>query len=367
VAQTKVGSSLESDQLAFFDTLSEGFRRASAQVGIVERDYKIAGMNVRLRFAGSALLPALVPALAHLEMPESAAPDFTIELFDAVSTGTPLPFLAARFVDLLRLRWWEHLEGRREIKQLNGDRIRSVFHLGPDILSVLDTAQNRAIYWVEQADSIPYYETGYPLSVLLNWWLARQGRYFVHAAAIGSAEGGILLTGRGGSGKSTTTLACVMAEDLGIMGDDYTAIKPDENRAYSLYNTVKLKRLSDVDRFPGLRDCVCNLNRVCEAEEGEKAMLFLHEHFPQKLISTMPVRAILVPRIVDGPDTRIVPVSPAVAFKALAPSTLFQLPGNAQQAFRAMVEMVRRIPSYEIQLGNVPGVPGAIRQFLKEN
>ncbi|MGZ8216664.1 hypothetical protein [Methylomagnum sp.] len=367
MAASEMTAAHEADQLAFYDTLAAGFERASGRAGVVDRDYRVAGFKLRLRFAGAALMPAIVPAIAHLEVSDPAEPDFTIDLFDSESTGTPLPFLAGRFVDLLRLRWWEHLEGRREIKNMNGERIRSVFHLGPDILSVLDTARDRAIYWVEQADSIPYYEKGYPLTVLLNWWLARQGRYFVHAAAIGSSEGGVLLTGKGGSGKSTTTLACVLSE-LGIIGDDYTAIDPVASKAYSLYNTVKLKRLSDVERFPQLRGCVSNLDRVSDSEEdeGEKAMIFLHEHFPEKLIPDMPVKAILVPRIVDQADTRIVPASSALAFKALAPSTLFQLPGNAQHAFRALVEMVRRIPAYEIQLGAVPSVPGAIRRFIQD-
>lgn len=367
MATCEMTGDLEADQLAFFETLLLGFDRAAGRAGIVERNYRIAGLNVRLCFAGNGLIPAIVPAIAHLETAVSGTPDFTIRLFDAESTGSPLPFMAGRFVDLLRFRWWEYLEGRREIKHLNGERIRSVFHLGPDILSVLDTAQNQAVYWVEQAEMIPYYEKGYPVSVLLNWWLAQKNRYFVHAAAIGTPLGGILLTGKGGSGKSTTTLSCVQSE-LGIVGDDYTAIEPEKGIAHSLYNTVKLKRLSDVERFPRLKACVSNLDRVSEEDEGEKAMIFLHEHFPDKLMAEMPVKAILVPRIVDRPETLIVPASPALAFKALAPSTLFQLPGNAQQAFRALVEMVRQIPSYEIQLGSdISAIPPTIRQFIEDH
>jgi len=356
----------EADQLAFFDALSEGFRRAAGAVGIVERDYGIAGFRVRLRFAGSALIPVIAPALAHLEIAPEGSPDFTIELFDSRSTATRLPFLADRLVDLIRLRWWEHLEGRRELKGLNGPRIRSVFHLGPDIVSTLDTARDGAVYWVDDAASIPYYETGYPLSVLLNWWLARRGRYFVHAAAIGLEQGGVLLTGKGGSGKSTTTLACLMS-DLAIAGDDYAAVDPEASRAYSLYNTVKLKALRDVERFPGLTGCVSNLDRVEDGEQGEKAMIFLHRHFPQKLLGSMPLRAILVPRIVDRPETVIAPASAALAFKALAPSTVFQLPGNAHEAFQGLVQMIRRIPSYEIALGSDIGrIPSTIHRFIEQ-
>lgn len=364
MAAREVTAALADDQLAFFETVSAGFARACASIEVVERDYRVAEYTVRLRFAGPALLSAITPALAHLECSGLDAPSFTIDLFDSESTGTPLPFLAARFVDLLRLRWWELLEGRREIKNLNGDRIQSVFHLGPDILSLLDSERDRAVYWVENAAAVPYYEKGYPLSVLLNWWLARQGRYFVHAAAIGLATGGVLLTGKGGSGKSTTTITCIES-NLRIVGDDYAAIDPQRAVASSLYNTIKLKGPRDVARFPNLVPCISNLDRVGDGDDAERAMVFLHEHFPHKLLVQMPVRAILVPRIVDRPETRIIPASAALAVKALAPSTVFQLPGNAHAAFRSLVDMVRCLPTYEIELGHdLARIPATIEAFL---
>lgn len=364
MAEAQMTTLAEADQLAFFQTVDEGFARAAASTGVVVREFRVADLRLRLRFAGPALVPAIVPAIAHLETPPGADPDFTIDLFDAASTATPLPFLAARFVDLLRVRWWELLQGRREITGLNGDRIRSVFHLGPNILVLWDRQARRGLYWVEQADSIPYYEKGYPLSVLLNWWLASVGRHIVHAACIGLPHAGVLLTGRGGSGKSTTTLACVEA-GLQIAGDDYAAIDVATGTAHSLYNTIKLKTLADVARFPGLDAKVSNLDRVGDGEQAEKAMVFLHAHVPARLTASMPIRAILVPRIVDRPDTTIAPAPAALAFKALAPSTVFQLPGNAHEAFRALAEMTRRLPAFEIQLGrNITAIPAVIERFV---
>lgn len=359
------------DQLAFYDSVAQGFARATARVSTQEYDLSLADFRVRLRFAGPALVPMLLPALEHLVVPAdpAAVPDFRVALFDTGSTGTPLPFLSARFIELLRLRWWEYLAGRREIRGLNGTRIRSVFHLGPDILSLLDNGRNEAIYWVEDATAIPYYETGYPLSVLLNWWLAGRGRYFVHAATIGRPDGGVLLTGKGGSGKSTTTLACLFST-LGIVGDDYAVVDPARAHAFSLYNSIKLKSLRDVGRFPGIADAVSNLDRVqaeAHSEDGEKALIFLHRHFHEHLLLDLPLKAILVPRIHAEAETRITPAPAALALKALAPSTLLQLPGNAHDAFRALVAMVRRIPAYEIALGHDIGrIPDRIDQFLTD-
>jgi len=368
MAKTEVGSDRqaeqEADQLAFFGMMAEGFRRAAARTGVIERRYRIGGFSVLLRFAGPALIPVITPALAHLGEGPAHIPAFTIELFDSESTRSRLPFLADRLVDLIRERWWEHLDNRREIKAMNGSRIRSVYHLGPGIISVLDIKRDRAVYWVDDALSVPYYEKGYPLSVLLNWWLAGQDRYLVHAASIGCGQHGVLLTGKGGSGKSTTTLACVMS-GLVVSGDDYAVVDPLESRAYSIYNTIKLKTLGDVRRFPGLVDCVSNLAQVGDKEDGEKAMIFLHRSFPKSLTGSLKLKGIMVPRIADQQETEIRAASPAIVFKALAPSTVFQLPGNAHAAFQGLAQLVRLIPAYEITLGqDTEGVAAAIRNFI---
>lgn len=365
MAASEMSSIQEAEQLSFYKLIEEGYDRATEVSGIQTRDFRVAGKRLRLRFAGVALQPAIIPALEHLEVPVEGDEAFCIDLFDAHSTGTPLPFLAARFVDLLKLRWWELLEGRREVAGLNGPRIRTVFHLGPDILVLWDKEQNRGIYWVENAATIPYYEKGYPLSVLMNWWLSSQGCAMVHAACIGNATDGVLLTARGGSGKSTTTLNCVQS-GMRIVGDDYTAIDLQGGRSHSLYNTVKLKTLADVQRFPGLDQKVCNLDRVGDGQDQEKAMVFLHQHYSGALIDSMQLRAIFVPRIVDRIETSIVPASASEAFKALAPSTVFQLPGNAHESFRSLAQITRKWPTYEIQLGSdFSLIPIAIESFLR--
>jgi hypothetical protein len=276
-----------------------------------------------------------------------------------------MPLLVRSLVDLLRQRWWEHLHSRREIKGYHGGSIQAAFHLGPDILSVLDSTASRAVYWVEDARDIPYYERGYPLTNLLNWWLGRRGRVVMHAAGIGRETGGVLLPGKGGSGKSTTALACA-ASDLCIVGDDYCAVEPATGRAHSLYNTIKLKGEADVERFAHLESFVRNVERVGEGDDRERSMVFLHRDFPGKMLAGMPLKAILIPRVTGQRETTIVPASGAAALKALAPSTIFQLAGNERPAFQALVQLVRTVPCFEIGLGTaIAEIPGAIERFLE--
>lgn len=354
----------EADRAALLDTLAEGFRRAALAAGTVERHYEIAGASVRLRFAGGALVPFLDPAIAHLAADATSPPDFTIDLFDSASTGTPLPLLARSLVDLLRFRWWEHLDSRREIRHYHGGHLGAAFHLGPDILSVLDRPRRRAAYWVNDARDLPYYERGYPITNLLNWWLRDRGLVVVHAAVVGNAAGAVLLPGKGGSGKSTTTLACT-AGGLAVVGDDYCAMDPRTGIAHSLYNTVKLKADADVERFSALEPFMRHMERVGEGGDRQRSMVFLHPHFPGAMTSSLPVRAILVPQVTGEPGTSIARSSAGAALMALAPSTMLQLAGNERDAFRSMVELVRGIPTFRILLGTqVDGIPATIARFL---
>ncbi|MEM8857424.1 MAG: serine kinase [Chloroflexota bacterium] len=355
------------DQLAFFDAVSEGFDRAEAKLGsTIDRYFCIADHVVLLRFGGPALMRHIIPALAHLEIEpsENQKVDLTIKLFDSVSTQSPMPLMVRSLVELLRFRWWEHLDNRREMTGYNGKRIRSVFHLGPDIMSVLDLETNSAVYWIEDADNVPYYEMGYPLTTLLNWWLGARSCYFLHAASIGTPQGGILLAGKGGSGKSTTTLACVES-DLQICGDDYCVVGSDfPPKAYSLYNSSKLKGEEDIERFSQHKDKIVNLDKL----ETEKATMFLHEHFPGKMMPSMPIKALFVPEVTGKPKTRIVKAPASAGFKALAPATIFQLAGNGREAFSAMVRLSRQVPCYKIELGTeINKIPSVIKEFLEAN
>lgn len=338
----------EADRVALFEILREGFCRAAlATGGTRDYSYRIGGEPVLLRFAGEALVPRLTRALAHLRAEPSPQPALTILLWDSASTHTPLPLLAASLVDLVLRHWQEHLGARREIKAFTGARIKAVFHLGPNILSALDLARSLALYWIPDAEDIPYYEQGHPLQTILNGWMTPRGRAFVHAAGIGTRDEGVLLAGRGGTGKSTTTLACLNSE-LELAGDDYCLISGQPRPyAYSLYNTVKLKGEEDLRRFPDLAARFAYFKDMADA----KPLIFLEEHFPGKVSGGFQIKAVLVPHITGETATRTRQLSRAGAMRALAPSTMLQLAGAGQSAMHIMGALVRQTPCYTLELG----------------
>ena len=357
----------EADRLEYFRILQNGFHDAVARAGGLEdREYRIADETLRLRFAGPALPPRLCRALDHLSAPAGPAPDLTVLLWDSASTGRKLPLLAASLLRLLKLTWLEDRGVRGEILGYNGQRIRAVYDGGSEILCALDTVTRTAVYWTADAERLPYHESGAPLRTILHWWLDRPDRQVVHAGAVGTETAGVLLAGKGGTGKSTTALACVDA-GLRYVSDDYTVVTdaPDPV-AHSLYNTAKVKTESEVKRFPWLADWVSN--REGAATGQEKPMVFLHEHRPESLVSRLPLRGIVFPRVIGPGPARLVPVSPDSAFKAMAPSTVTQLPGAGPRSLHFMRSLARRLPCFLLDLGSDLGaVPAAIRSLLTDD
>ncbi len=210
------------------------------------------------------------------------------------------------------------------------------------------------------ADRLPYYERGAPLRALLHWMLSAPQRQLVHAAAVGTQRHGVLLAGRGGSGKSTTALAC-LDSPLFYVGDDYCLLETSPApRVHSVYNTAKLDA-DNVHRFPHRRSAISNIDRL----DSEKALLFLQDHCPDKVVRRLPIHAVCLPRVSGRRETTVVPASAVEGLKALAPSTLFQLPGARRSAFETISALVRQVPCYRLELGtNLADITRAILSLL---
>lgn len=355
-------SSENREALVGFDLLVGGFQRACDAVGgSLDQFIKVGEFTVCLRFAGDGLRPYVSPALDHLWTEPMPAPDLTICLWDTVSTNTPVAPLINWLCKSIRMQPFEQLSPRQEIHALSNARVPATFEMGAGVLSMLDTQQDIAVYWVHDATQLPYYEQGAPLRTILNWWLSRRNFQCVHAGAVGTAEGGVLLTGKGGSGKSTTALAC-LDSDLLYVSDDYCLFTTEPRPyVYSLYNTAKLNGLRDLQRQPQFLPLIHNVDQLGQ----EKLMMFLAPHLAHKLQRGFPLKAILLPCVTGNVATKLTPIAAGLALRALAPTSLFQLPGTAQRSFLNMGQLVRQLPCYQLELGSdLRAIPDTILQLL---
>lgn len=349
--------------IAFFDAVCESFQKARQFAGgPPDRFYSIAGYTIRLRFAGAALEPRITPALEHREARPCSNPSLTICLWDDTSTHTTMPSppwlgygVHNPYGDLLGV-----YTRRGEVRGYNNNRIRTAFHMGADVLNVLDQQRNLGVYWTADASHLPIYETGSPLRTILHWWSGRHGRQFLHSGAVGTAEGGVLLLGKGGSGKSTTALSCLNSK-LSYVSDDYCLVQTEPTPyVYNLYNTAKLSADS-IHRVPNLRCAISNAQRL----DTEKALFFLHHYHRDKIVAGFPIRALLLPRITRGVATTLTAASPKAGLSALALSTMNQLAGAGHPALQTMKQLVGQVPCYHLDLGmDSAQIPRVISELL---
>jgi hypothetical protein len=342
---------IEGGSRTYFARLCEQFAEAEvAAGGALVRDFAIAGFRVRLGFAGSALVSRITPALAHLARPPGEAPAITVHLWDSASTGTTMPPPAWGLDDFV---------ARGQIRGFGEGRVFAAFHHGAGALSMLDVDANVGLFWSRDATALPDYERAAPLRALLAWSMERRGRHLVHAAAVGTARGGVLIAGRGGSGKSTTALLCADA-GFHYVGDDYVLLDGGPPPVvHSVYRTAKLDT-DQVDRLPRLAPLVANPDRP----GGDKALVFIDAGFAA-CVESLPLRAILLPRVTGRPRTTVRTVSPAAALIGLAPSTIFQQPGAGTTVLGSLGEFVQRLPAYALDLGtDLAEIPRVIHALL---
>jgi hypothetical protein len=340
------------DAEGFFDVIRTQVAIAErAADKVLERWFEIAGLTLRLRFFGTTLEPYVAPALSHLEIGElRGAADLTLHCWDCASLGTEFPRAPVAM---------GAFTPRGEIHGLNNRRFHAAFEPGGRQLSLFDARLRQAVYCVGAAAGIPRFEIAEPIRTILSWFMRENGRQLIHAAAVGEPEGGVLLIGRSGAGKSNTALGC-LASRLRYAADDFCAVSADANpKVYSLYCTGKTHAV-DWDRHPFLTTLSPNL----DPQRCEKAIYFLSQSCPQKLISEFPLRAILLPRR-DGVSCDIRPISPATALHLAAPDTATLLPDAGSEVMRCIAQLVRTVPCYELLLGSVPEeITGVISRLL---
>jgi len=342
------------DAEGFFEKIWTQVAVAEGAAGsVLERWFEIAGLTLRLRFLGKALEPYIAPALSHLEIcVRRSPPDLTLHCWDCASLDTEFP-KAPVDKNAFTLRG--------EVLGLNSLRFHAAFEVEGRQLSLFDARLRQAVHCVGASSGIPYYQSAEPIRAILSWFMREHGRQLIHAAAVGDPEGGVLLIGCSGAGKSNTALGCLTSR-LQYASDDFCAVSAGTTpMVYSVYCTGKT-RASDWTRYPFLVE----LAQDYDPAQQEKALYFLSRSYSHKLISKFPLKAILLPRM-GGTTCKLRPISRAAALCLAAPNTAVLLPNAGSEVLHCIAQLVRTVPCYELLLGTAPErIPSVISTLLQQ-
>ncbi len=356
--------------------LCERFELAADAVGgAAEQDLEMAGLRLRLRWAGEPMRAALLPPFEHLAAAGPGAPQLTISIFDTASSGVEAPPPA-----------WEALEaapGTNPVIRLRSERASVLAATASGALTAVEPAAGEALFHLPDAGRVPPSERAAPLRDALQLLMAARNRWLTHAGAVGRDGRGILLVGRGGSGKSTLALACALS-GMEIVADDYVLLEPGRPPvAHAMQSTAKLT--GDSAARLGLGGGAIDAAGFEPTLEGPaKALVEIRSVAPGAMVRQLEIGAVLAPVLPavavrttrdeageheageGGPELEPAPrsISAAQGLRAVAPSTIVQSGFQGAPSLAALADLVRRVPSHELRLSPDPAANAAAVERL---
>ena len=338
-----------------FQAATAAFETAYASGG-ASIDYLVAGRPVRIRVAGAALAEEVDLPLRHLRVPEDAAPAMTIDLWNQEETG-----VAAVLGDQDRLSGpYGHFSMSEDGRYLGEQRVYGALWYDRDT--------SRVVGSVEGLRRRALDERARPFHRIFSIWLWDGGIQFVHSGLVArpdpvtSALTGVLFVGAGGSGKTTSSIACFQS-GLVYLGDDFIGLEKTATgfAGHGLYGSC-LVNVDHLKRFPHLDARSLKPRNDYE----EKSVVYLAPIDAGRLASRVPIAAVVMPRVVDRPDTIFRRATKGQALLSMAPSSIMSLPMVTYGAMDRLAGLVDAVPAYWLELGrDINAIPGAVNALFE--
>ena len=204
------------------------------------------------------MVSQIVPALAHLRAEDGAPPDLEVCIWDSASTGVPIIPPPCESADFTR---------RGNLWGVEGTRFPLAFHYGDHSATRWTVSRELRSTGCATPGRCRSGCGRRPRSIL-HWWMEQNGKQLIHAAAVGTEAGGVLLPGRGGTGKSSTPRFFRLPPGgPPLRGDDYAAVELDRFGGTVWYSTAS--RVSDLQRVPLIADLAEMEDRPGDGEGGD--------------------------------------------------------------------------------------------------
>ena len=358
--QLRFGTSWTQDHFdgeVAFNNMRAEFEAAAAKQPeeLRESFYLFGGQRVRIRIVGRELAEHIGRPFSHLRICEqnSTAPQLFIDLWDANKANA-----SEQIFPREALQWTE-----TTVKSLDD---RFLGQQLPHTHSCLDREARYLLASIAWHDRIFIYERAKPLARPLLEWHNDQDIQVIHTGLVGRGGKGVLFVGKSGSGKSTSSLACVRA-GLDFLSEDYVGLERRVDGTFaghSLYNSVFLET-AHLARFTELMPYAIKGQPPQEA----KSVIILSQLFPERLQRVVPIRAIALLNVSDAPAPKLRAASKGEALLALGPSSLLQIPnrGLGVGGFKRLAQLVEQVPCYALELGrDLRAITSSVERLLEE-
>lgn len=191
-------------------------------------------------------------------------------------------------------------------------------------------------------------------------WALQSDMFLLHSASVGVEGRGVLIGARGGRGKSSLSVACLL-QGMDFVADDYVLLNQHGPlMARPLYRTVGL----NPDMEAVMKTDLPVLKR--DPNRGGKMLL---DASRMKFCDALPIHGIIFPEIGKEREISIVPVAPGKAVTQMVYSSLSQFDVFRELSIvQMMLQRLKDLPVYEMYLSPDPKANALyLERFLKKN
>ena len=224
-----------------------------------------------------------------------------------------------------------------------------------------DFARQRYYYAKPAPEKDAFIPCRHAMVNLFFRWAIANDMLLLHAAAVGWKGKGVLIVGRGGSGKSTFSVTC-LTEGLDFVSDDYTLLSASgERKAMPLYTVVALN--PDMQRrLPQLGTPL--LKEDGSVEGGKPQFQIPGDRYSQALS----IHAVILPAVTGQEEPSIRPVAPGRALTQVIHSTITQTESRRDPALvQKMASRLRDLPVYQMDMStDLTKNPAFLRRFIEK-
>jgi hypothetical protein len=306
-------------------------------VSFQERRFSLAGNPISLQATTAPILERLHGAFGHLAASRSEAA-LTVRITEAPGSGLVDAGTFERGQTVGGHRFWTSPDRRYFCHTL----------LASGSWYCIDRAENEIVGCVESVDRMSTFEQAKPVVRPLLLWLEQRGLTPVHAGMVSWRGTGILFGGRGGSGKTTASLAALQA-GLDMLAEDYTLLEetgPGVFLAHSLYSSAWIEE-HHLWRFQRLADRAIPGDQTANG----KSILLLHEIYPNRFRASTPIRYLVLPRVREGGRTALCRASRADGLKRFALESMVTLTRLGTNELARLTRLVHSVECYWLDLG----------------
>ncbi len=326
----------------FYNSSIQHFSKACEALNHESRFFfSLAKKEIVIKSAGHIIQKLTCQALKHIEIfaLQSNIPSLEILVWDEKESKINMP-----------TQPWETPSDLVEdsFVQFHLEHFFVCQYDNQSILYIYNQQKNQAICILKDAKTLNNSFISSPYFKIIAIWASHQSLNILHAGCVSEREKGVLIVGRSGKGKSSTSIQCLIG-GLNYLSDDYILVDlyGEKPIAYSIFNSGKLN-LKHIDRFNKIK------GKYTEGilDKNNKPLLFLYPLFANQISKNTEIKAIIVPNITSEIKTSYHPISAAESLRSLAPSTLVQLKINNLNHLNSLANLTRSLPNFTLNVGS---------------